>query len=94
MKKPPQTIDGAEVLEWAWSGEKPFGMVRYESGTVAAEIFGLAICRCLNSGKIYRFSCNAEWDTEQDSDYRSVEEAKNNLPLNYLEIKAIWNKYE
>jgi hypothetical protein len=94
MSKPPKTIDGAEVIEWAWSGEKPFGVLRNDSGIVAAEIYGLAICRYTKSGEIYRFSCDANWETEQDSDYQSVEEAKSNLPLQYQEVKANWNKYE
>lgn len=43
MSKPPKEIDGAKVIEWAWSGSEPFGVVCFESGEVAAEIFGLAI---------------------------------------------------
>ena len=27
MKIPPAEIDGARVLEWAWSGDKPFGVI-------------------------------------------------------------------
>lgn len=94
MSKPPKIIDGAEVLEWAWSGERPFGAIRYESGSIASEIYGLAICRYPKSGAIYRFSCNAEWEPEQDALYESEEEAKTCLPLQYQQIKASWFKYE
>ena len=94
MRKPPQEIDGAIVLEWAWSGEKPFGAVRYSSGEVASEIYGLAICSYPDDGKVYRFSCNADWETEQDSDYSTVDEAKNNLPEQYRAVEASWQKYE
>ncbi|WP_417503143.1 hypothetical protein [Marinobacter sp.] len=94
LSKPPKEIDGAEVLEWAWSGNKPFGFVRLQSGEVAAEIFGLAICRYPDSDTIYRFSCNIEWETEQDSDYCSINEAKKNLPEQYKNIEAQWQKYE
>mgnify|MGYP003579368768 CR=1 FL=1 len=95
MNKPPKLIDGAEVLEWAWSGEKPFGILRYESGTAASEIYGLAICRYPKSGEIYRFSCNSEWETESDVQYQSVEEAKARLPLQYRGgAKVNWCKYE
>jgi hypothetical protein len=94
MSKPPKEIDGAKVLEWAWSGDKPFGVVCYESGEIAAEIFGLAICSYPNVNKIYRFSCDSEWETEQDSDYQSIEEAKHELPLQYHEVKPKWKKYE
>lgn len=94
MSKPPKEIDGARVLEWAWSGEKPFGVIRYESGEIASEIFGLALCQYDESDFIYRFSCNSGWETEQDSEYRSVVEAKENLPEQYRYIKANWQKYE
>lgn len=43
MSKPPKEIDGAKVLEWAWSGSKPFGVVRDETGEVAVEIYWLRL---------------------------------------------------
>jgi len=94
MSKPPKDIDGARVLEWAWSGKRPFGVVRYESGEIAAEIFGLAICCYPNGKTFYRFSCDSQWESEQDSDYQSIKEAKCNLPLQYQEVEAKWQKYE
>ncbi len=93
MSKPPKEIDGAKVLEWAWSGEKPFGVVRYESGEIAAEIFGLAICSYPNERKIYRFSCNENWETEQDATYETADEAMKYLPEQYREEPANWQKY-
>jgi hypothetical protein len=93
MSQPPKKIDGAIVLEWAWSGCKPFGTVRYESGEIASNIFGLALCCYTGSTKVYRFSCDSEWETEQDSEYGSIEEAKENLPAQYQDVKAIWYKY-
>jgi len=94
MSKPPKEIDGAKVLEWAWSGSKPFGVLCSESGDLTSEIFGLAICRYANSDTIYRFSCDPEWEVEQDSDYNSIAEAKIFLPSQYQEVKAVWRKYE
>ncbi|MCE2029461.1 hypothetical protein [Sessilibacter corallicola] len=94
MNKPPKEIDDAKVLEWAWSGRKPFGELLYESGELAAEIFGLAICQYDDSETIYRFSCDANWTTEQDAQYQSVAEAKQNLPVQYRNIEAHWQKYE
>ncbi len=88
--KPPAEIDGATVLEWAWSGEKPFGTVTYDSKEIKAEIFGLAICKYADDDKYYRFSCNSEWETEQDFDYNSISEAKNHLPAQYREMEIIW----
>ena len=95
MNKPPETIDGAKVLVWAWSGNKSFGLLKYsESNEVAAEIYGLAICRYTDSNVIYRFSCDENWETEQDSDYATIEEAKSNLPEQYKNILAEWVKYD
>ena len=94
MNWPPKEIDGAQVLEWAWSGIKPFGVVRYDSGEIAAEIFGIAICSYSGSDLFYRFSCDSHWETEQDSDYKSIEEAKSNLPFQYSNVPVNWQKYE
>ena len=94
MSKPPKEIDGANILEWAWSGSKPFGVICFESGEIATEIYGLAICRYANSDKVYRFSCDSKWASEQDSEYGSVAEAKKSLPSQYNVKKAMWQKYE
>jgi hypothetical protein len=95
MNKPPEKIDGARVLEWAWSGEIPFGVIKYADGEeIAAEIYGLAICQYDNSKIIYRFSCDRNWETEQDSDYTSIEEAKKNLPEQYKKVAVEWIQYE
>jgi hypothetical protein len=56
MSNPPREIDGARVIEWAWSGSEPFGTVCFENGEVAAEIFGLAICKYSNSETFYRLN--------------------------------------
>ena len=92
MSRPPKTIDGADVLDWAWSGLKPFGFIHNESGEVASEIFGLALCKYPNSSRIYRFSCDINWETEQDSDYKSVAEAKLNIPEQYQLVEILWSK--
>jgi len=94
MNKPPKTIDNAEVLYWAWSENRPFGVLKDTDGYIAVEIYGLAICRYMDSGIIYRFSCNKNWETEQDSDYASVEEAMKFLPEQYKNIQAKWIKFE
>jgi hypothetical protein len=86
MKKPPQKLDGAKVLIWAWSGDLPFGRLGSD-----IEIFGLAICTYDEKG-IYRFSCDQNWDVQQDGLYNSIEEAINQLPEQYKEVSAKWNK--
>lgn len=85
--KPPLEIDGALVLEWAWSGQNPFGFVR---GAEPPEIFGLAIAT-YDYKQFYRFSCDKDWNTVQDSSYNSVEDAKLKLPEQYKQVRAVWN---
>lgn len=92
MSNPPSQIDDARVIEWAWSGEKPFGYLPDSTGNVAAEIYGFAICQYHGSKKLYRFSCNARWESEQDSVYNTIEEAKSNIPMQYREVKPVWWK--
>lgn len=92
MKEPPTEIDGALVIEWAYSGEHPFGYVKYPDGSIAAYIYGLAIAQYKGDEKVYRFACDANWVTEQDFDYDSVEEAKSDLPAQYRKVKAVWQK--
>jgi len=87
--KPPEYIDGARVVEWAWS-DVPFGEVQYTDGGVAAAIHGLAICRYEGSTEVYRFSCSAQWKCEQDQPYESVELAKSQLPKQYRRVEAAW----
>ena len=92
MSKPPEKIDNAEVLFWAWSDTFPFGLVKYTDGQIAAEIYGLAICKYANSDTVYRFSCDKHWETIQDQDYDSVDEAKSELPEQYKNVAAEWIK--
>jgi hypothetical protein len=92
MSTPPNQIDGADVLCWAWSGAKPFGFVPVTGTTDAIPIYGLAVCRYPGSQKVYRFSCNFTWETEQDSEYDSVEEAISRLPGQYQQVEAHWIK--
>ena len=89
--KPPSTIDGAVVLEWAWS-DLPFGQVPSEEMAVAVAIHGLAVCQYPDSSTIYRFSCNANWETEQDTEYPSVADAKALLPTQYRHAPVCWQK--
>ena len=89
---PPLTIDGAQVLEFAWS-DVPFGVVRNSDGDVVDEIHGLAICRYADSDVIYRFSCDKAWETSQDADYSSIQEAKDSLPMQYHSAPVVWQKY-
>ncbi|MES2696431.1 MAG: hypothetical protein V4773_23375 [Verrucomicrobiota bacterium] len=86
---PPSSLDGAQILEWAWSGERPFGIV--SGGDEVEAVFGLAIARYEKSEFVYRFSCNASWEVVQDATYASPEEAKKLLPMQYREVLAHWH---
>lgn len=84
--EPPVTIDGARVLEWAWSGDQPFGEV---PGADSPKISGLAIAT-YDDQAFYRFSCNHAWETQQDGLYDSIDEAKRQLPDQYRQVVAQW----
>jgi hypothetical protein len=91
--EPPDYLDGARVIKWAWSGQQPFGFVANEDGTEREEIYGLAICRYDKSTSkepIYRFSCDKYWETVQDSIYDTVENAILHLPEQYRNEEANW----
>lgn len=86
--RPPHEIDGAKVLEWAWS-DTPFGYLRSEDGVISIAIHGLAICQYAGSSSVYRFSCDGAWKCEQDAPHASVEEAKQWLPEQYREAECV-----
>ncbi len=96
MKKPPEKIDGANVLLWAWSQE-PFFCISSTDGSLSIPIFGLAVCRYVESGEVYRFSCNAKWETENDFDYGTgpdaVEVAMTAVSIQY-NSRVAWQKFE
>ncbi|MGF1836829.1 hypothetical protein [Photobacterium sanguinicancri] len=92
--KPPHLIDGAKVLEWAWSGDNPFGVVKTCTGEVAFKIYGLAICQYADDSVVYRFSCDNNWETVQDDSYISIDEAKEYLPAQYQCVKATWTCFD
>lgn len=72
--KPPREIDGAEVLFWAWSFPQPFFEMPASDHSSSVPIHGLAVCR-YRAGEVYRFSCNASWETENDTDCATPDEA-------------------
>jgi hypothetical protein len=89
MREPPESLDGARVLAWAWSGEAPFGVVR--SGEDAIEVRGLAVCRYPGATSVYRFACDGAWAVQQDATYADVDEAKRSVPAQYVgRVPIIW----
>lgn len=91
--KPPKKIDHAIVLEYAWS-DIPFGAIKYsDSDKIAAEIHGFLICKYDNSDRYYRFSCNKNWEVENDAAYDSIEQAKNSINENQYNLENLhWRK--
>jgi hypothetical protein len=91
MLIPPNYIDQARVLKWAWSGKKPFGAI---GAGDEDQVFGLAICRYEDSKSVYRFSCNKNWEVIQDAEHSSIEEAIEHLPNQYKNIVAKWREVQ
>jgi len=88
----PDHLDGANVILWAWSGNKPFGIVADISSGEEDKIFGLAICKYEKEENFYRFSCNNIWEVIQDGVYNSEQEAIERLPNQYQNLKIVWKR--
>ncbi len=57
-------------------------------------VHGFAVCRYDDGGSYYRFSCDREWETVNDSDHEDEEGAKRSIPMNYLASahRVVWHK--
>ncbi|NTV37190.1 MAG: hypothetical protein HGA53_09565 [Anaerolineaceae bacterium] len=89
--EPPDELDGAEVILWAFTPQKPFFIMVYSDGTPYKPIHGFAICRYKGESQYYKFSCDIEWNVENDMDCDSIEEAVK--IANDMTIEPItWNK--
>jgi hypothetical protein len=86
---PPDDLDGAKVIQWAWSGTEPFGYLPVDNDS-RIEIYGLAVCQYEESPHVYRFSCDENWEVQQDAPYNSIEEALSELPDQYKLVAAKW----
>jgi hypothetical protein len=89
--RPPSQIDGADVVLWAWSAPTPFFEMPCSDGGPAVAIHGLAICRYAKSGAIYRFSCNRDWEAENDSPWDTVEAAASGASGQYDVRSVRWH---
>jgi hypothetical protein len=90
--KPPEFLDGAKVLEWAWSGSEPFGYMNDTDGIPVYAVYGQAICQYQNHNKFYRFTCDQDWNVVNDFDNDSIEEAKESAAQLYRVPATAWNK--
>lgn len=73
--EPPDELDGADVILWAFSSRIPFFIMKYSDGTPYKPIHGFAICRYKGEKQYYRFSCDIAWNVENDQVFDSIEEA-------------------
>ncbi len=73
--EPPDELDGAEVILWAYNPVKPFFIMKSSDGNEYKPIHGFAICSYKGSEKFYKFSCDRDWNVENDFDAASIEEA-------------------
>ncbi len=56
------------------------------------EIYGLAIC-AYDSSTIYRFSCDRNWEVQNDAPCDSVESARQSIPKQYENEPVVWVRY-
>lgn len=90
--EPPDYLDRAKVIKWAWSGENPFGIIGNMDDDEKDIVFGLAICKYEDSNEFYRFSCNENWEVVQDGLYNSIENAIELLPDQYKNSERYWHE--
>ena len=91
ITEPPDFLDGAKVINWAWAGQEPFGfVVNSDDNNKNVAIYGLAICQYQGEESVYRFSCDKNWETIQDGLYDNIKEAINELPEQYKKTNADW----
>ena len=89
LSHPPSILDNANVLYWAWSGERPFGVLPDGLGGIA--VYGFAICRYAESGQTYRFTCDQSWNVEQDEPCGPVDDPyRVPLPGQYDTRGIVW----
>lgn len=77
LKPPPDQLDGAGVLLWAYSPDQPFFIMNDSHGAPHQAIHGFVVCRYEAENIFYRFSCDLGWNVVNDMDYASLEEAVN-----------------
>jgi hypothetical protein len=72
MSDPPQQLDGATVVCWAIS---PIGeFYRLAGSEPPISVTAMAVCQYNDSGAVYLFKCDCDWNVVQDWDCGSVDE--------------------
>ena len=91
--KPPNQLDGATVVLWAWSSDRPFFEMPYSDGSGGIPIHGLAVCRYDESEAVYRFSCDSHWDVQNDTDHKSIDDARTCPSAQYDVERVKWQTW-
>jgi hypothetical protein len=65
--------------------------MEYSDGRPYKPIHGFAICRYIGESGYYKFSCDAKWNVENDTDCDSLEEAIK-AAEDLAAEPIIWNK--
>lgn len=90
--EPPDEIDGAKVVWWAYDSKKPFFVMKFTNGLDYKPIHGFALCQYKSSREVYKFSCDLQWNVANDSVYETVEQALSDIGRQFQDIH--WQKKE
>ena len=74
MGDPPRHLDGATVVCWTISPRGAFYAIT--GGDAPITVAAMAVCRYEDSGAVYLFKCDADWEVVQDWDCGAMEEAQ------------------
>ena len=94
MNKPPETIEGAKLVQWSFIDERhrPTGnCLHVVAGEQQGSAAGIAICRMAGEDAFYLFCCDADWDTVSDTWHETLEKAKDQAEFEYEGISETWN---
>ncbi len=98
MKPPPVAIDGAKVLAWSPIDERhrKTSVVRLYADEVEQLTFaGVALAQYEDApSEIYAFYCDHDWNTQNDSSYPTLEEAKRSTECLFVGLADTWQKNE
>lgn len=92
---PPDELDGARVIAWMWSGEKPFGIIPVVDNDNPQvkfpdiEIYGIAVCQYENSNSFYRFYCDHDWEVQNDDPVNHFEDTMR-VPDQFKNVEGKW----
>jgi len=77
-----------QVVLWAWSATAPFFVMPFSDRAGGIPIHGLALCRAPRGTSVYRFSCTEAWEVANDSEWPSVEQARQ-APSSQYDVSAV-----